>query len=124
MKQIDYKSLAHDAMLIVGMSILLVFAVLPLFKIKGTIISFAYAFGAVLVLAARLVEQYRGKDMRVRRLYTLNKISAVLFCISAGVVFFPISGPNDWLTFLLAGAVVQIYVSLVIDKALRNEKKD
>ena len=124
MKKIDSKTLAHDAMLLVGMSVLRGCAILPLIKVHWQALPFVFAFGAVLVLAARLVERYQGSDLRVKRLFTLNKIAAVLFCISAGLIFFPVSTSQDWLAFLLAGAVVQIYVSLVLDKALRNEKKD
>ncbi len=65
MKKIDSKTLAHDVMLLVGMSVLLVCAILPLLKVHWQFLTFVFAFGALLVLAARLVEQYHGSDMRV-----------------------------------------------------------
>ena len=118
------KEIAHDVMLAGGMLILLITAVMPLFNIHNQWLPFVFLFGATLTLAARLVERYHGKNTRIRRLFVLAKISAVLFCISAALMFHPVSGANDWIAFLLAGAVVQIYVSFVLDRELRKEKND
>lgn len=83
-----------------------------------------FAFGAVLALAERLTERYRGDNLRVRRLYTMGKVSAVLYCVSAYLLINSSTGnPSDWLAFLMAGAVMQIYCMYVYDYEKKKEDK-
>ena len=66
---------------------------------------------------------YEGKNFRVKRLHGLERMSALLYCVSAYLLFNYGNewGGTDWIAFLLAGALVQIYASYMIG---REEKKD
>ena len=59
-------------MLSVAMLLLVGTAILPLLNIYWEGSKWIFAFGAVLALAERLTERYRGDNLRVRRLYTMQ----------------------------------------------------
>jgi predicted MFS family arabinose efflux permease len=73
-----------------------------------------FAAGAGLVLVGRVIGTYKGSSLRIRRLYRILITSAVLYCASALMMFYS-RGTNDWVAFLLAGLVIQIYASWMID---------
>lgn len=98
-----------------GLLDMLVMAVLPLVDINQEWMRWAYAAGAAIVLAARLTQHYPGKDLRIKRLYRMNTIAAVMFCTSAALTFYS-KGTSDWIALLMAGAVMQGYASFMIDK--------
>lgn len=84
----------------------------PLFK-------FLFAGGAVLVLLGRVFNQYQGKNMRLKRLVRIEAWSAVFFCAAAVFMFYPpaphmLANMRSVLAFTLAGAVIQIYTSIMI----------
>ena len=115
--------------LALGLVLILVSAFMPILKLFPQYIAWqriAFAVGAVIVLVVRISEVYRGANNRVKRLHHIEKIAAVLFCISAFILNY--TGPfsrnfsgTDWIAFMLAGAVLQIYTSFAIDK---EEKKN
>ncbi len=116
----------QNLMLTVAMLILLVCALLPLLDVFIPWLKWVYAFGAVLALAERMTERYHGKNVRIARLYRLGKVSAMLYCVSAFLLIYPLSGAatgRDWLAFLMAGALMQIYVSFAYDHAVRKQAK-
>lgn len=111
-------------MLSAAMLILVVTAMLPLLNIYWEGSKWIFAFGAVLALAERLTERYKGDNLRVRRLYMMGKISALLYCVSAYLLIFaPTGKTTDWLAFLMAGAVMQIYCMLVYDHVMKKEEQ-
>lgn len=76
-----------------------------------------------MTVVARLLYVYEGKNLRIKRLHGLERMSALLYCVSAYLLF-DIGdqlGGTDWIAFLLAGAIVQLYASFMIQ---REEKKD
>lgn len=114
------------ALLNAGLLILLIAAAFPLLGIwkEGLMVMrYAFAVGAVMVFVARATQVYKGKNFRVKRLHRLEGISALLYCVSAFLLFnFGNKwGGTDWIAFLLAGAIVQLYASYMIQ---REEKKD
>lgn len=133
MKKPDKKTVAkvQSAMLSVGLLMMFVAAAFPLLGLKLEylpLMRYVFAAGAVVVLAVRLTEVYEGSNFRVRRLHSLEKVSALLYCVSAFLLFFYGNklGGGDWIAFLLAGAVIQIYTSFMIqheeNKARKQEK--
>lgn len=112
-------------MLSVAMAIMAVTAVLPLLGIYWAGLKWIFAFGAVLALAERLTERYHGKSLRVRRLYTMGKISALLYCVAAYLLIAaPTGKTTDWLAFLMAGVAMQVYCTLVYDHEMKKESKN
>ena len=112
--------------LAVAMLMLLVAAVFPLLGImkeEMMLMRYVYAAGAALAFVVRATQVYEGKNFRVKRLHGLERMSALLYCVSAYLLFNYGNewGGTDWIAFLLAGAIVQTYASYMID---REEKKD
>ncbi len=126
-KQIEIQNIT----LAVATLLLLITAAMPIFGMAGDWAKYVFAFGAVLALAERFTERYKGKNLRIRRLYRMGKVSAMFYCVSAFFQFSTILNTNmgqswgnrDWLAFLLAGALLQIYASFAIQHEENKEKK-
>ena len=114
------KSRILDWLLIVGLLVLLAMALLPLLNINQEWMRWVYVGGAAVVLVVRLMQRYKGKNLRVKRLYRINVMSAVLYCASAAMLFYS-KGTQDWIAFLMAGAALQTYASYMIDHELKKE---
>lgn len=115
----------YNILLSVGMIILLLTAFLPLVDVKAPWLRYLFAVAAVMIVVVRILQRASRRKMkfslRVRRLFTLEFWSAMCYLISALFIF---SDPyhTTWLGFLTAGAVVQIFSSLMIDRQLRKEQ--
>ena len=128
MKKIDKHMITkiQSIGLAVAMLMLLVAAVFPLLGImkeEMMLMRYVYAAGAALAFVVLATQVYEGKNFRVKRLHGLERMSALLYCVSAYLLFNYGNewGGTDWIAFLLAGAIVQTYASYMID---REEKKD
>ena len=128
MKKLDKKTVQRiqAVLLALGMVMLVVSAAFPLLGVwpEGMLLMrYIFAAGAATVLAVRLTEVYEGKNLRVKRLHSLERVSAFLYCVSAFLLFFYGNrlGGGDWIAFLLAGAIMQIYTSFMIQ---HEEEKD
>lgn len=118
-------------MLLIGAAILI-----PLitFHIERTVPSSAlfkylFALGAILVLVGRLFNQYKGTNMRLKRLVRIEAWSAIFFCAAAVFMFYPphpyiLANMRHVLAFTLAGAAIQIYTSIMIPIASKKAEKD
>lgn len=114
-----------NLLLTIGMFILLVIAALPLIGIMQSWFKYVYAIGAILTLIARVMERYQGKNITLRRLYRIQMVSAICYCASAAILFSSMNNfisEKDWLAFLTAGAVMQIYSSFRIQNEERKEE--
>lgn len=115
--------------LIAGLLVIVAMAVLPLLMPVGQWMRVAFAAGAALVLVARLFQRYDGDNIRIKRLYRINIVSALLFCCSAALMFIHtdimgyLPGPTDWVALLMAGAALQIYASFALDNELKKSAK-
>lgn len=116
-----------NVLLAVGLLVLLAAAVMPLVGLMYPWLRYAYAVGAAMTLLARMLEQYTGKNLAIKRLYRIQLASAVLYCASAALLFYS-SSEKDWLAFLMAGAVLQLYTTFRIQheeqKAAKNGNKN
>lgn len=128
MKKLDKKTVQRiqTVLLAMGMVMLVVSAAFPLLGVwpEGMLLMrYIFAAGAATVLAVRITEVYEGKNLRVKRLHSLERVSAFLYCVSAFLLFFYGNrlGGGDWIAFLLAGAIMQIYTSFMIQ---HEEEKD
>ena len=106
-------------MLVIGLLIMAIMALLPLLNINHMWMRWAFAAGALMVLVGRIIGIYKGPSLRVKRLHRILISSAILYCASALMMFIS-RGTNDWIAFLLAGLVMQMYASWMIE---REEKK-
>ena len=111
-----------NILLMVGLLIITAMALLPLLNFDGEWMRWLFAAGALMVLVVRVLERYDGDNLRIKRLYRINIISALLFCASA-VMFWKKSETDwstNWVAFLMAGAALLIYVSFAIDHEQRR----
>lgn len=113
-------------LLAIGMIMLLVTAILPLISINPSWLKYIYATGAVFTLLARLLEKYTGKNITLKRLYRIQTVSAICYCASAAILFSTFYNhvqEKDWLAFLTAGAVLQIYATFRIESVEKKENQ-
>lgn len=105
-----------------GMLLIAAAIVIPMFAgIANPVYRWLYAAGALILLIGRILSQYKGDNLRLRRLYRIETWSAVFFCVAAFFLFYP-PGNNlrDVLAFTLAGGVIQIYTSIMIPRAAKK----
>lgn len=111
-----------NILVFLGLLLMAVMAVTPLLvnhNINMELMRWLFTGGAFLVLIGRLVNLYRGSSLRLKRLHVILIFSALLYCASASMMFI-YQGTNNWIAFLLAGLLVQLYASWMIE---REEKK-
>jgi len=81
-----------------------------------------FTAGVAILLIGRLFSPYKGKVFRVKRLFAIEKWSAIAFAVAAYFLWTS-SDPHDWIVFLLAGAFIQLYTSLAIPRAQRKAEQ-
>lgn len=121
-EQLNNKSAIAGILVVVGLLAMLVMAALPLLNINLEWMRWAFAAGALLVLVGRVLGYYRGPSLRIKRLHRILVTSGLLYCVSALMMFIS-RGTNDWIGFLLAGLVVQIYAMWMIDYESKKSEK-
>ena len=91
---------------------------------KGTPVGSKYLFavGAAGALVCRILEKHPKSGLRVRRLHRMEVVSALCYCLSAFFMFYA-DTVSDWLAFLTAGAVLQLYTSFMLPRAERQERE-
>ncbi len=75
---------------------------------------YVYAAGAVIMLICSLLTPYKGKDLKLKRLYRIQSWSAIMFCAATFFLFWPDATLRDWIAFTLAGAVIRAYSNFAI----------
>ena len=109
-------------LVVLGLLLMVVMAVLPLLNINEPWMRWVFAAGTVAVLLARIAEAWANNarsSLRVKRLYRILISSGILYCVSALMMFLS-RGTNDWIGFLLAGVVVQMYATAMIDRVIKS----
>ena len=106
----------------IGLLIMLIMAILPLLNINHEWMRWTFAAGAAIVLVARMLGLDTGAPLRIKRLHMILVFSGLLYCVSASMMFI-FQGTNNWIAFLLAGLVVQIYASWMIDYENKKAEK-
>ncbi len=118
----EKRILLSNILVIVGLIMMAVMAVTPLLvnhEPDMELMRWIFTGGAIIVLLGRLIGMYRGASLRIKRLHGILVFSGLLYCASASMMFV-FQGTNNWIAFLLAGLVVQLYASWMIE---REEKK-
>lgn len=120
------KQKISTALLAIGIILLLVAAIMPLVSLYFSWLKYIYATGAALTLIARLIDRYTGNNITLKRLNRILICSSICYCVSAVILFDVLRNyvaEKDWLAFLLAGAVLQIYATFRIESEEKNEAK-
>jgi UDP-N-acetylmuramyl pentapeptide phosphotransferase/UDP-N-acetylglucosamine-1-phosphate transferase len=114
-----------NILVIVGMIMMIVMAVTPLLvnhQLNMEWMRWIFIAGALIVLVGRLIDIYRGPSQRLKRLHVILVFSALLYCASGSMMFI-FQGTNNWIAFLLAGVMVQLYASWMIDREQSKNKQ-
>lgn len=86
--------------------------------------AYVYAAGAVVLFVSRLFAPYKGKNLRVKRLYRLETWSSVFFIVASFFLFYELESSRNWLAFTLAGGAIQVYTSIMIPRTIRKALKE
>jgi len=116
------RTLIANIMVLVGLLLIVVTAVLNLFVDDAEWMRWAFAAGALIVLVGRIVGVENGPTLRIKRLHRILISSGILYCASAAMMFIP-GGGNNWIAFLLAGVVMQMYASWMIEREQQKTEK-
>ena len=112
-----------NVLLALGLLIMVVMALMPLLNLNQLWMRWVFAAGAAMVLVARFVGYYHGSSLRIKRLHRILISSGILYCASALMMFLS-RNTNDWIAFLLAGVVMQVYASWMIDYEEKKTAKE
>ena len=121
----DTRITISGILVITGLILMIVTAISPLLvnhDINMELMRWVFAAGAFIVLVGRMVGYYRGPSLRLKRLHTILIFSGLLYCASASMMFI-FQGTNNWIAFLMAGLVVQLYASWMIDRESKKGEK-
>ena len=112
-----------NVLLALGLLIMVVMALMPLLNLNQLWMRWVFAAGAAMVLVARFLGMYHGPSLRIKRLHRILISSGILYCASALMMFLS-RNTNDWIAFLLAGVVMQVYASWMIDYEEKKTAKE
>lgn len=119
MKKMNEKN--SGLLLCIAMLVMLGAALVPIFGVKLPWLRYVFAGGAVLTLIAQVLTPAPANTLRVRRLARINVWAAVLYCVAAACLFINDAAmQRSWIAFLLAGAVIQIYATLMLAKLTKK----
>ncbi len=78
----------------------------------------AFSVSAAGLAVSRLSYQYKGENLRIKRLHRLQKIAPLFLIYASYLMYKP---QNQWIPLLLAAAGIELYTTLMME---REEKKD
>lgn len=106
-----------------GMFLILAGMALPLISgPQSNLFKYIFSVGAALNFIGRLMFDYEGRNMRVRRLYRLETWSSLFFGVAAYFMFTD-PNPRSWIVFVLAGGAILTYTSLLIPYTENKDNK-
>lgn len=113
-----------ELVLYAGLILVAVGCLLPLIMGPQSLVyKYVFAVGAVLHLIGRIGLPYRGPHIRVKRLSRILVWSGLFYCAGAFFMFYS-ANPQEWLVFVLSGAVIQTYVSIVTPRAISKSEEE
>ena len=80
-----------------------------------------FAAGAVGMFAARLTRRYKGKNIRLLRLYRQEAFSSLLLLAAAFLMYW--RGGYEWVVLFILATVLQIYTAIFIPREERKENR-
>lgn len=85
-----------------------------LYILKPDIMSYIFAVCAAGFAVSRLNSRYTGGDLRIKRLFRIQKMAGLLMVTASYFMFKP---HNQWVPILLIAAFLELYTSFVLHKA-------
>lgn len=109
----------HDGLASLGLIVYMVALSVPAWQ-PPEVYRWIAAAGALILLVARILTRYKGPDIKLRRLISIQLWSAIFFCAASVFLFVPGGTVRDFIAFTMAGAVIQIYTSVAIPARRRK----
>ena len=117
-----------NLLLLAAMLMLVIPAFLPLIGINEEWMVYVYILGAICAVVTRILQRVKYRkdktiSTRIRRLLHIEFWSSMCYMVSA---YFMVADPyhhGNWIAFLLAGAVLQIYTSQMIMWRQKKERE-
>lgn len=100
---------------------ILVSAILVNFEVTATIAKWVIIAGATGYAATTFTSPYPGKSLRGKRLFNIQVFAALLFCVSAYLMY---SEMKAWVVTMLVGAIFTLYCAIVLPIAYKNEQEE
>ena len=107
----------------VGLLLVVVGILLPMFGVSRLTYRWIYAAGALISLLGRFGTQYGGPELRLRRLTRIEMWASVFFFVAAFFMFYPGAQGSDWLAFTIAGGAILIYTSIMIPRETSKSRR-
>ena len=76
-----------------------------------------FAVAAAGVAVSKLNQQYNGNNLRIKRLFRLQKMAGILY---VGASYFMFKPHNQWIPLLLCAAALELYTNTIISKELNK----
>lgn len=106
-----------------GLLAIVVATAIPLTLTESPLFRYIYTAGAICALIGKIAAPgYRGTLIRVVRLTRIDFWSIIAFCVAAFFIWYNPLQNRDWLAFTLAGGILQIYASLMINLTISRER--
>lgn len=83
----DKKTRILGYILSVAMLMIMIPVLLQLLLVKWAGFNYVFAAGAVATLVVRIMDNYTGTNLRIKRLYRIATVSAICYCVSAYLKF-------------------------------------
>lgn len=105
----------------VGLALILTGIFIPLATgPREDLFKYVFASGAAINLIGRVLFEYDGPNIRVKRLLRIEVWAGLFFCVAAYFMF-TANDPKDWIVFVLAGGAIMVYTSIMIPYAQRKK---
>ncbi len=76
-----------------------------------------FAVAAAGMAISKLNQQYNGNNLRIKRLFRMQKMSGFLYVAASYFMFKP---HNQWVPLLLCAAALELYTTMVIGRELNK----
>lgn len=101
-------------------ALLIIFAAI-LYSFSVLAAKFAMLIGVVGFGACVFTTKYPGKGIRGKRLYNIQVFAVLFMAVSTYLMF---ANMHEWVVTLLIAAVLTLYCSIMIPRALEQEKSE
>ncbi len=101
---------------------ILMLAAVVIYPLYPQFAPYVMAVGAAKIAVMHLRELYEGRNLRLKRIYRMRRLVALLFLAAAFCMFLPKETHGAWLALTLVSAILEIYTLWVIDHEQKKEQ--
>ena len=83
-------------------------------------VPYIFALGAAGIAVCRLTFRYEGTNFRLKRLYRMETLSALLLVAAS---YFMFKTRTEWILLLTVAAILQLYTAILIPKIIEKDSK-